>query len=198
MDNDLNQFVKAMKSPQERRGILAKARSICYTARWRFKDSIWYVYAPDWMIHLTRNLGEFWYKQVSCRIFPRQRWLTKQIPRTWVDNDHLLETVLYASIIHFVDESGEDCFGQTVIEGDFAKQLREVYDWAKTGRPAAAKEIEDAMPEFSAYVFTNKGIEMTDSGRLAYDKVTELERRFEENDDKCLEWIVKWRKSLWT
>lgn len=48
----------------------------------------------------------FWrelYWKIRDFFFPRNKWLTKHIPSGWQDKDALLENILAATIIEFVD-----------------------------------------------------------------------------------------------
>lgn len=37
-------------------------------------------------------------------VFPQQKWLTKKIPRGWVDKDDLITLIVFESVVHFVEE----------------------------------------------------------------------------------------------
>ena len=49
------------------------------------------------------RLNDCWYN-IKCFFFPKQRWLTKTIPNTWCDKVALLPDIVFASLIHFVEE----------------------------------------------------------------------------------------------
>lgn len=146
---------------------------------------------------------DFFHTHITCRLNPRQRWLTKQIPNYWVDKPSLIEDVLYAIVIHFVEK--EKCFEVTDWVGsglaEEEKQLKEVYDWAKTGRNDFLKKIDDAGPklirvEGQEFLFIKQ-----DGTKTSYEDYLpsiELKKEFDEYDRQCLTWIVNNRKILWT
>lgn len=45
--------------------------------------------------------GRFYYKHIICRLNPRQKWLTKIIPRTFSDIDYLMEETVFKCLINF-------------------------------------------------------------------------------------------------
>jgi hypothetical protein len=171
-----------------------------YHLKWWWTDSVWYRYAPDWVRRLARKINDFWYRQISCRVFPRQAWLTKAAGRTWCDKTELVVTILYATIIHFVEQ--EKCFEVTDWTGsglaEQEKQLKEIYDWIKVGRPALQARIMAAYPPIDSNIDTLEWLSRADPVRDAcYIEVSQLEKEMEEWDTRCLTWIVANRNVLW-
>ena len=139
------------------------------------------------------RLSNFWYEQVSSRINPRQKWLTKVIPRTWCDKTSLIPLVNFEMVTDFVD--GEKCFENTEYEGDgkvretFAKELRACYNYIKVERPALQKLHDDSYPEPG---------KSAGSYKKDYGETDRIEKLLNKLDTKWLVWIVKNRDFLWT
>lgn len=200
---ELARFSHCLKSPRSRGPIADKW--LDFKVWWEMK--VWDRYAPMWLVHLKWDWNHFYYNQISSRIWPRQRWLTRQIPRTWQDKTTLIPHVLYAMVIHFVDEDGEDCFNSTdyVNSGlaDFETKLREVYAWAKTGRAEFQKRVDDALPSASIEwkELGNGLLEMVDTSGLTYEEKygehNRLEAEFRAKDTEYLVWIVSQRDQFW-
>lgn len=136
------------------------------------------------------ELQRFWYEQVSSRIWPRQAWLTRQVPRTYAESDQLIEDLLYAILIGFVEtEKGLD--GAWTDRGVQKAQLREAYEWAKTGRAAFRVRIRAAYPTLDLDAWLNGA---------CYDcrEAFQLEEEFAAIDTRHLTTIVALRQHLWT
>ena len=207
-EQELNDFsksvTKALKTPKS----CGRIRSAWIDFQIWWEDKIWWAYAPDWAKHIWWDIDRFYKDQISTRIRPRQKWLTKQIPRSWNDKVTLIPDVLYAMVIHFVDVDGEDCFNVT----DFAasgleeeeKMLRQIYAWAKTGRAEFAKRIGLAYPELPK---NDKGdVDLNawcnqertpESYERDYGEVSRLEAELEKRDTEYLRWIVTNRRIMW-
>lgn len=172
-------------------------------------DDVFYA-LPASVRHSWYTLSRHWHDQITCRLFPRQRWLTKQIPRTWCDKTGLIPLVLYSAVIHLVEAEGEDCFTVTDWPGsglaEQEKQLREVYAWAKVGRAAFQARIEAAHPPLSSLGDDSTSladwlanINREDPARdAAYKEVWRLEAEMEAIDTKHLTTIISLRQCLWT
>jgi hypothetical protein len=66
------------------------------------------MYSPPWWKPIWWKIERFYDYQIRYRLFPRQRWLTKQIPNEWCDKPELIADILFACIVNFVEE--EKCF----------------------------------------------------------------------------------------
>jgi hypothetical protein len=142
---------------------------------------------------------DFYYKQISSRINPRQKWLIKKIPRTYCDKVELIRILLYECIIQFVEKDGEDCFN--VVDWEWNKdvkdegdKIKEIYNWIKIERPLKEKEMWASYPEADIFNL-NKNKK---SYEEKYGRVNELEKYIEDKDEKYLIEIVKLRRCLWT
>ena len=152
---------------------------------------------------------DFYYKNISCLIWPRQKWLTKKIPKTWSDKTCLIPLILYEMIVNYVE--GEKCF-ETIVwdsnekDKENAEMIKTIYEWAKTGRTEWLKQIDDAYPELPKMMFDEKGEVFNDwfntdkygTYQEKYSKVNKLEKDFEFIDTTYLKWIVENRFILWT
>jgi len=101
--------------------------------------------------------------QVRDFFFPRQRWLTKQIPRSWRDKDFLIETCLFAILVDYVENEDETILKPYDLSDDLAaghvsqeyidyevewkNRVKEVYNYIKFHRPRFHKELNAAYPE---------------------------------------------------
>lgn len=133
------------------------------------------------------------YDAIRYAINPRQRWLTKQIPKDWCDKVSLIPTLNFAMVVHFVD--GEDALAETdwdassEYHSEFAKQLKDCYDYIKNRRPELQKRFENSYPD-----------EETKTGdyHVDYAEHNKIEEMLENEDTKYLVWIVTNRDFFWT
>lgn len=194
MSDSLDAFlIKALRSPPDS---TSRARKAWWSFCWWWSDHVW-SQLPLWVRRPFWRVSRWWHSQVTCRLNPRQRWLTRQVPRDWCDVVQLTPLLLYAMVIHYCDPSGEDAFNRIVIEEPIASQLREVWHWAATGRAAVQAQLEASYPELPR---TPKGLfdwEAFSTADLDYSEVNRLEALIEETDTRHLTWIVQSRAFLW-
>jgi hypothetical protein len=178
---------------------------------WRFED--WLIDNYPGIYSLKPRWNSFWYEQISSRLRPRNKWLTKKLPRTWCDKVELIPIVLYEMVIHFVED--EKCFERLEYRDipEEEKMIKEIYDWAKTGRKAFIEKIDNSYPplEETEFVRIETG-EVDGRGRPYYElkskskksyeelygELNKLEAEFTSIDNKYLSWIVLNRERLWT
>jgi hypothetical protein len=181
--------------------------------RWRWKlEDLLFEKCPA-VYSLKPRLSRFWYEQISSRLRPRNRWLTKKLPRTWCDKVELIPIVLYEMVIHFVEE--EKCFERLEYRDipEEEKMIKEIYHWAKTGRTAFIEKIDNSYPplEETEFVRIETGevderdrpyYELKSKSKKSYEELygelNKLEAEFTSIDDKYLNWIVLNRARLWT
>lgn len=147
--------------------------------------------------------SDFWYKQFSSRFRPRNKWLTKKIPRTWVDKDTILEICVLESLKHYCDVDGEDCFNvlscdSPESQAEFMREVKRNYELITQKLPALQKELDaewDAVPEF-------RWQDINNGDKAAYDakygKIDRLEEEIYNLQTEIMVWIVKHRNGLWT
>ena len=147
---------------------------------------------------------DLWYK-IDCCICPRNEWAHKIIGNQWKDKVSLVPDFLFASIEHFVDKNGEDCFG--VIDWNksskehkkVARQIKQIYKWIKLERPVILEKLDNSYPE------KPEGMEWLDwindnsvPYRIKYKETIRLEKLIDKNDAKFLKMIIDCRGHLWT
>lgn len=188
-----------------------KPPSLWSRLKWRVEESI-ILNLPRPVYRSWYRLSQWWHANITCRLWPRQAWLTKQVSKTWTDKVNLVPSLLYALVIHFVEE--EKCFevNDWAASGSAEQedQLREVYQWAKTGRAAMEEQLQASYPPLSPIRWKpveGEGFEgyvemVTDSNEepyhICYAEVNRLEALIEETDTKHLTTIVKCRGMMWT
>jgi len=176
-----------------------------------FSIYVWEAYMPGWLTSHWYGVRPFYYNQISSRIWPRQKWLTKTIPRTWADKVTLIPDLLYTCIIHYVDDDGEDCFGTIIIDREpYKTELLECYNWAKTGRKEFEEKVNQALPKTDSWESFFK--EPDENGyrimfscedrtgkthEELYGEHNRLEKEFYQLDEKYMTWIVKNVRTLW-
>ena len=142
-----------------------------------------------------RRMHDWFYRNIECTMFPKQRWLNKDIPKTWTDKVWLIPHVNFTMVLHFVEQ--ENCFetvdytNSSEIHAKFEKELRECYDYIKFKRAEYEKKIEESYP--SAEMSVNASATYEE----AYGEVNRLEKELEELDTKWLVWIVENRNFFW-
>lgn len=115
---------------------------------------------------------------------PKQRWLTKQIPRYWVDKCDLIPEMLFAAVIHFVqEEDGLTLLARQIeapgIDGKIDPQRSEEYSRVESDIRAAYEWALSRDKLFSTASF-------------------EKELVYRETDILQMESIVRHHRHLWT
>lgn len=165
----------------------------------------------------------FWFDLVNTiKVFfkPRQRWLTKTIPKDWKDKPELIRDILFECVVHYIEEEKPN------LDYDWSKELKsgfvsqdyvdkqnkwnadilKCYDYIQNIRPRLEKEIDDSYPvtrpfdEMFEKIDDSDGYKMktTEEESRAYNKVRRLEDRLYKKDQQVLNLIVKHRIQLWT
>jgi hypothetical protein len=96
-----------------------------------------------------------WYK-ITAFFKPRQKWLTKHIPNVWQDKPELIQDILFACLIHYVEEEkglrDVSFYEQDLKDGHLSQEyydhsvainndLREVYNYIKVERPVLESNV---------------------------------------------------------
>ncbi len=90
------------------------------------------------------------YNDAKCWLFPRRPKLKAAIPNTYEDLTTIIPNVLFTAIIEFVED--EQCFKYILWTGCGGKnraakrKIKEIYQWAKTGRKELEEEISKSYP----------------------------------------------------
>ena len=148
----------------------------------------------------------FWrdlYWQIRNYFWPQNKWLTKHIPNGWLDKDVLLEDIIAATIIEFVD--GEKGFEVTVWDDTPNRlavyhKLNNAYHWFKWQRQTLRTKEDQLLAhdfpfkrEFQQFFSeTQKWADLR--AELRYDFAAKKEIL----DNLHLENVIKYRKHLWT
>lgn len=135
--------------------------------------------------------NDIWYK-ITAFFNPRQKWLTKHIPNTWKDKPELIQDILFACLVHYVEEEKGLQYGslydQELKEGyisqeyynhivEYNNEMREVYNYIKVERPVLESNIDYQ---------TN------------FDVWRKAENTLNDKDIWAMSFIVKYSKYLWT
>jgi hypothetical protein len=128
---------------------------------------------------------------LSCLFKPRQKWLTRVVPRTWCDKPELMRDVLFAFIVDYVEvEDGLRFRGHDwkadLEQGHVSQEyvddtnkvldrIYNVYVFIKTDRPRLEQEIKDSD-----------------------EYCTQAYKMLDDKDKWALKEIVELREYLWT
>lgn len=155
--------------------------------------------------------NNFYYTQISSRIWHRQLWLFRKLPRTWIDKDHIMEISILECIKHYVEE--EEALGKNMChfkssQNDstfpehqkiFGRELKEVYESITIELPRLEKEMEIAWDNVPHR--TIKDIRINTS-KLSYEEmygdVNRLEKEIDNLKTQSMLWAVNNRFSMWT
>ncbi len=162
-------FSEFIKELEERK----KLHPIVHFFRYRFTSK-----------HFWKSL---WYRQVSSRIRPRNKWATKVIPRTFSDKDYIYEEIMFAGLIDFWDHD------------DGEKTLRYQWEHASVDGEAPDEERYDSYKE--VYEGLKAAYDWAKVRQAKYDNLGtswKEEQVLIETDTLHLSNLVKWRKYMWT
>lgn len=162
-----------------------------------------WLYWWDFCQMIPYSWKRFYRDKVRPIFAPQNVALRKVIPRTWADKTHLIPVWLYATVIDYVEaEKGLECWEYQDEEHIAKKQapmLKEVYEFAKTGRDELIKAIDDAhppLPKEGIVEYLNRTEK--EPYEVMYAEVIKLEAKLDELDNKYLTWIVLNRELFWT
>lgn len=163
-----------------------------------------------WSLITSYQLGIFnkhwrrdvWYNYISCHLWPRQKWLTSKIPKTWVDKDHLMEICILESIKHYVEGEGVlDYFDETQKDPtypehqrEFERQVKEMYQLITITLPT----LEEALVRAWKTVPDFFGPKDPRSFEEIYGEVNRLDKEIADLKTKVMVWAVRNREFIWT
>jgi len=155
-----------------------------------FPIQYWLREVAYWKIRILYTNVSDW---IRYTINPRQRWLTKQIPKSWADKTWLIPELNFAMVVNFVE--GENALNVTdwdatsEAHSQFEKELKDCYDYIKVRRPELQRQYDNSYPN-----------EETSTGDYAVDYAehNRLEVLINKEDTKYLVWIVTNRDYFWT
>ena len=145
---------------------------------------------------------DVWCKQFSFRWRPRNKWLTKKIPRTWADKDTILEICVLESLKHYVDPEGEDCFHviNTECEGqkEFYGEVRRNYELITQKLPTLQKELDAEWGNVPYRTLADINKSTKGNYEKMYGKINRLEKEIYDLQTQIMVWVVRNREGLWT
>jgi len=156
---------------------------------------------------------DWYYNQISTRIRPRNRWLSKIIPRYYFDKDYLIQIVLFKCLQDFVEvEIGKkELFDPdrwknennewTENQRKFEEELKEHYLLLIEKLPKLIKKEDEEwekIPLFNLNEISSGKWIVNNSYEKIYNGVDLAEKNKEDLKDKICEFVVKNRKSMWT
>ncbi len=151
----------------------------------------------------------WWTGNIRTIYAPQHSELRTAIPKTWFDLTGIIPDFLYACIVSYVEkEKGLETWEAQDMEHPARQQvdiLKEVYEWAKTGRKIAEDEMWAAYPPSPLLCLDRNNwsewLNRANPERDAcYARVHQLEEAMNARNEKYLQWIVsqKCLPSLWT
>jgi hypothetical protein len=157
---------------------------------------LWYWYNFEMRYIFPRWMRES-YDWTRNFLFPRNRWATKCIPRSWSDKTALIPEFLYAAIIDFVE--GEEALETIVWSESDEFKIKEIYHWAKYIRHEMREQISKAYPELSLTRFFDSSSDYNKkSYEELYGEVNRLEAEYDRIETEYLTWMIQNRSKLWT
>ena len=152
-------------------------------------------------------------KQWICDLFaPKQKWLTKKIPRCWSDKPELIRDILFECLVNYIEEekafdnldwdwSDEVEAGHiSQKEADANNKAREELEWAyiyiKCDRPRKKAYENDLLDKaFEGVDLRFDTIPKQQEAIL--DESIKTENYMREHDQKALNIIIKHYERLW-
>lgn len=144
-------------------------------------------------------------------LFPKQKWLTKKVPRGWSDKPELIRDILFECLVNYVEEEkafdnlGWDWSDEVEAghisqeEADATNKAREELEWAyvyiKCHRPRKKAYENDLLDK------AFEGVDFFDTipkqQEAILDESIKIEDYIREHDQKTLDIIVKHYERLW-
>ena len=188
--------------------------------------SAWRVFRSPSLLFNSFYWWDLKYK-IQAWFKPRQKWLTRTIPNTWCDKVALIPHLLFACLVHYVEEEkglqDETDWSDDLEKGYVSQEyvdnvkatdseLRAVYNYIKVERPDLEKQHDNSYPTRSSAEINDLFVEDADgnctmrscedlygmSYAEAYAETTRLEKLIEEKDMWALQTIIKHYQRLWT
>lgn len=153
--------------------------------------------------HWWRN---FYYTQISSRLRPRNKWLTKKIPRTWADKDTLWEICIIEGIKDYVEgEHALDYYQKSQVDPsypdhqkEFDKEVLRAYEIVAITIPYLEKKLDIAWNNIPHRDFNNINLVTPKNYDETYGEVNKLEKQIKDLKTEVMIWAVNKRESIWT
>lgn len=134
---------------------------------------------------------------------PRQKWLIKKIPNSWVDKDTLWEICILEGIKHYVEQDGGLDFADSHKPCDYPEwqkefdiKVRFYYEMITKKLPELKRQMEEEwkkVPHFSLKDINKK----VDYNKI-YGKIDRLEKEIHDLKTEIMVWAVTDREKIWT
>jgi len=138
------------------------------------------------------------YWKIRNFFFPQNTWLTRHVPNGHLDKDGILEIIIAATIVEFVD--GEKGFEAIVWDDTPSRlavynKLNNAYHWFKWQRPALEEKANQML---DAELFSEKTRINKPRAEFRAETHRDFDSRKNLLDSLHLQNIVKYRIHLWT
>ena len=153
---------------------------------------------------------DFYYTQISSRLRPGQGWLTRKIPKTWVDKDVLFEIVILESVKHHVEKDYGLGFEPEDYEKSqanpeypehqkqFDREIKANYELITQKLPELQKELDAAWDKIPHFDLDDINSRAAGDYEKIYGDVNRLEKEIDDIRTSIMLWAVRNRGSLWT
>jgi RNAse (barnase) inhibitor barstar len=159
-----------------------------YPVQHFMRDTVyWFFYSLKYDIRSIR------YKIQHKIINPRREMIKKVFPPQYQDLDFHIVTFCLECVIEYVDreEALKEIDWTTSDEHKaFAAELKEVYDYAKTGKGKLQAELDTMWDVLK--------VDDTKTYDQNYGHINKKEEELKEYDTRVCEWVVRNRDRLWT
>jgi len=127
---------------------------------------------------------------------PRNKWVYRAVSYHWQDKDTIIENVLFAAIVDYVEN--EKCFETTDWSYnedffDISIKIKEIYVWVKKHRVDLVKLLDELYKKRSI-----GKLELILQPSPIDVEIETLEYHIKTRDTKFLKWIIEYRDYLWT
>ena len=158
------------------------------------------------------RLRYYWY-DVRDFFAPRQRWLTKKIPNSWIDKDTLWELCILEGIKHYVEKDGDlgfdddwrKNFAQSELDPTYPEWQKEFYrevffnyEMITTILPELEAELEKAWKKVPHRAIDDICKPLEGTYEENYGEVNKLEKKIADLKTTVMVWAVKNREKIWT
>lgn len=127
---------------------------------------------------------------ISVFISPRQKWLTKVIPKTWTDKDDLMRICLFEMLVHFVEEEEGV---KLCKESDWEEDIKSGY----VSKKYVKDHVKWCKKVLSLYAYIT-GERPSIVKKFEQDYSLEIEEELFKKDTAAMVDIVKTRGYMWT
>ncbi len=137
-------------------------------------------------------------------MFPRQRWLMKNIPNYWVDKDEVLRIAIFNCLVNFVERETPETYTDWTSDDKHKEAWRVIqkcYHYIIKARPELIETIEKTAHDWSQLCFADSEMWITKTqtaeSEVLFAKLHEQETLLDNLDEKTMIDIVKVRGFLW-